>query len=745
MQILISSDGQNNSGDAEWLAGGPGLNADGAPLCFIFRPEATDPLGTNVFRTWQETIDASNAAPAVPKEICFDSSQATTAGTYPNMTVPTGTYDFTEITGLRSSYQGNNATQVDPIPLLSLSLSGENRIRQIVEFEENVVFTPPPFVSFTDTPTIYIKNLDLQVDPGSTEPLITVDNSLVLILENSQLTFSGKSPTAPVIRVADGAYLKIVLRDSSLTSSAVGVGDDSFLELRASGQTQLLPDAIFSETGTEWGLFNVQAGDAVMTSLQVDEDLLSAGSSGFSSDADVFSRGRRRGVERSLLHRTQLRSSSGFSASLVVLQAAMLTFTANPSDGETIVIEDGDGAGTETYTFKTVPAASTDILIGPNPNQTAINAGGTITSASSLWGAAAVGNSRIYGDSGSVGVVIRRLSQDKPHYADRLHGTMSAKVFRWNNANNYTDGVTNTLPATDPGTGTRDFGYGAVLLDGGFGGGDAKGMAFQSALDGKVYFSGQFPATVGKPSPGQWNAVVGPSDEEVILSSGGGTPSVVTIGDSVPSLNGLRVITVSVTGGTDQEIQPPLFQDVFPGARYTIRRVDTDETSTLRLAPNGGIGIEGVVTPNAIVIPPGGQITIERQQGAAEWLSQSLLYSGDATNTTFVTERSAVQKTLTLAPGATGTTVLDSLTKAVVIDATGAGPYDIDLMPIAHWPPGVPFFVARTDAAADVLTLSTLDGSLIDGAASATIGGGAAEAVTLINNQVNWFIVGRTP
>jgi hypothetical protein len=740
-QFLISSDGQNNSGDAEWSEGGPGLNSEGTPLCFIFRPDADDPLSTNVFRTWGETVAALNAADDVPKEFCLDSSQL--PGSYADaMTIPAGTYDFSEVTGMRSAYQGNNATQLDPVPAF---VGDANRVRQRVNLEPGVSFTTAPAV-LGNAQTLYIRNLRLVIDNTSTVPVFDIPDgdSLVVILENCSIATSGSSPVSPFFRLGTGSFLQLVLRDSVVVGGMVGIGTDAFVQLHSRGQSQVLTGALFSETGGEWGLLHVVADDAVDIGVQVDEDLLSSGSTSFGPDADTTTRARRRGVERSLLHRSQLSSTTGFGASLAVLQAAMLTYTANPAVDETLVIEDGDGAGTETYTFKSPAVGPFEIDIGANTNETAINIAAAINSDSLLWAAAPCANGEGYGDLGAVGVVIRRASQGKPHYADRLHGSMSAKVFRWTKANNYTEGRAFGLPATDPGAGIRDFGYGAVLTEG-FSG-DSTGMAFQSAVDGKVYFTGPFPVSAGKPAPGVWNAVVGPADEEVIVSSGGGTPPAIIIGvTSGISLNGIRIITVSVTGGTDQTIRPPLFQNVFEGARYTIRRVDTDETSTLRLEGNGGIPIEGVGAPFDIIIPPGGEITIERRAGAAEWTTLSPVYNGDATNTTWVTERTAVQKTLTLAPGATGTTVLDSLTKAVVIDATGAGPYDIDLPPIVHWPPGVPFFLARTDAAADVLTISTLDGSLIDGAASATIGGGAAEAVTLINNQVGWFVVGRTP
>jgi len=149
-----------------------------------------------------------------------------------------------------------------------------------------------------------------------------------------------------------------------------------------------------------------------------------------------------------------------------ILQGKLISVAVQMADGDTFIID--DGTTTETFTFRTVPSLSFDVLIGGSAAATEASLGAQINTDSTLWSASVLANLGAY-FSGAPATQLA-IYRTVPSLADdRVYGVIAggqASIqqidFNSSELQEYSSaaGTQGDLPAAD--TGIKCFGMGRL-------------------------------------------------------------------------------------------------------------------------------------------------------------------------------------------------------------------------------------------------------------------------------------------
>lgn len=259
-----------------------------------------------------------------------------------------------------------------------------------------------------------------------------------------------------------------------------------------------------------------------------------------------------------------------------ILQGFLFSVTSNVSDGDAFVIT--DGTTSETFTFRTVPAAPFDVLIGATRLGTLNNLAGVLTSDSTLWKGALIQNPI----TDQLAVAIIRQVQGKEFYPDRafavapfVSGSPLLGSFRTSEGTiklTYAQPDFIPLPAVDPGYSLAGFSTVSPLADG----------TLVSVIDGLTDGIYQALNPIGGAGFGTWQYLCSPVDPALTVSGTGTT-----------AVSRQTRVVIATLANRDAHVLalPPTFP---VGAQLMVRRADAT-VGTLSLNPVTGT-IDGVAS-----------------------------------------------------------------------------------------------------------------------------------------------------
>ncbi len=567
----------------------PGLATLNGVETFTFAP-STDTDGQN-YGTWAELYAAYTYArgqrPYTFKEIVFD----------PRGLAAGADIEIPALPGIPTqTYESQTA--------MSSKKNPTNRIS--VKIASGVAFEILPDLSDVDAPAIFsVIGLDMFMEAGSAAPLVTVPDTRKLKLILYDASLRQKEATHALFELLGGDL------DLDMFDSEVPADTGPVIKIGGIGKTLTLSTKGLCEIGKAVLESDLDLADVIST---LSTDTRPAPQPGIKLPAAVAmfapaaNANVRPAYSLTVLAHGQLKLAAPDSTPYVVQGFPFKMSGGVPIADNTFVLESGDAADQEVYTFKAAAGAPFEVTIGGSALLTMNNLITVINTDSVLWEAQLI---TVPGGGGSA-IAIYRQSQTKEGlshgFQDRAWGVIAVAatpvVGYYPHATtgevllSYSTPTFQALPAADPG---RAFcGWSTVS--------GLKDKSVVTVIDDLR--SGTYqafnPAAGGA---GDWKFVGDAADDPTIILAGSATYVV---------QRQARLVRCTLAGA--DTINLALSPTCEPGVPLMIRRVD-NTAGTLNLVPVApDTTINGVAAPFALAGGAGGTGVVMTRDGDTGWV-----------------------------------------------------------------------------------------------------------------------------